>query len=176
MKDFDKRLALEILDSREERARRQKELIKTHDSTLISYVLNSPGIYKNLDIYQEIFQVGYEEILAVLEENELQLVHDEKHKKETGPEGYFLVDFDAKRVKALMCVIENNHKLGRIFDIDVFDEDLNQLSRTDLGLEKRSCLVCDSEARTCIRARRHTYEDLVEKIENDWLDYSSSVK
>lgn len=176
MKNFDEGLALKILDSREERARRQEELLKTYNSTLISYVLNSPGIYKNLDIYQEIFQVGYEEIVSALGENKLHLVYDEKLEKETGPEGYFLVKADAKKVKAIMCEIENNHKLGRILDIDIFDKDFNQLSRTDLGLEKRSCLVCDEEARICIRARKHSYEDLVKKIENDWLDYSSSLK
>ncbi len=176
MKDFDEGLALKILDSREKRSIKQKELIKKYDSTLISYVLNSPGIYKNLDIYQGIFQVGYEEILARLKESKFPIIYSEREKKETGPEGYILVDADAKKVKALMCEIENNHKLGRVFDIDIFDRDLNQLSRTDLGLEKRVCLVCDDEARICIRARRHSYEDLVEKIEDDWLDYCSGVK
>ncbi len=164
-------LAQAILDSREKKSKKQGDLLARYKTTLISYGVNSPGIYKDSELYNNIFMVGYEKILDILRKNDILIDYDRSFKKETGPEGYLAVDADARLVKKLMCEIENEHDLGRIFDIDVFDRDFNQLSRTELGLEKRKCLICDEEARSCIRTRKHSYQELIEKIEKDWENY-----
>lgn len=169
--EFDEELALAILDSREEKTRKQGELLSIYRTTLISYGVNSPGIYKNTQLYNDIFSVGYEKILDILRKNDIVIDYARESREETGPEGYLAVDADASLVKKLMCEIENEHRLGRILDIDVFDKDFNQLSRTELGLEKRKCMICEHEARSCIRTRRHSYQELLEKIEEDWKDY-----
>lgn len=171
MQEFDEDLALAILDSREEKSRKQRELLDSYKTSLISYGVNSPGIYKDSQLYNNIFMVGYEKILDILRKNDILIVYAENFKKKTGPEGYLAVDAEASLVKRLMCEIENKHRLGRILDIDVFDKNFRQLSRTEIGLEKRSCLICDQEARSCIRTRRHSYDELVEKIEKDWKEY-----
>ena len=46
------------------------------------------------------------------------------------------------------------------------------LSRQAIGLEPRRCLLCDNEARFCMRARTHTVEALLEKISCMVRDYS----
>ena len=39
------------------------------------------------------------------------------------------------------------------------------ICRGDLGLEPRRCLLCDNEVRHCMRAKTHTTEELLAKID-----------
>ena len=39
------------------------------------------------------------------------------------------------------------------------------LGREELGLEPRKCLLCDRPARECMRARTHSVDELLEKIQ-----------
>lgn len=85
-------------------------------------------------------------------------------KENTGAEGYFPL-FEksgseglAKTVKKRMISIEENHPLGRLFNIDVFSPDGNPISRGLLGLGSRSCLVCGEPAASCIEKRAHSTE------------------
>jgi phosphoribosyl-dephospho-CoA transferase len=39
------------------------------------------------------------------------------------------------------------------------------LSRSDIGLEPRKCLLCGNEVRYCMRAKTHTTEELLARIE-----------
>lgn len=167
----EKEMAYKILESREIRSRIQKSLIKKYRKTLISFTLNIPGLYKGLDIYDEIHEVGYKEIIWTLRKNKILIIYEGRKKKETGSEAYIIVDYNSKRIKELMVKIEETHSLGRIFDIDVFNQEFHQISRTELGLDKRKCLLCDNNARTCIREKKHSYKELIENIENVWRDY-----
>ena len=63
----------------------------------------------------------------------------------------------------MVVELENNHELGRIFDVDVFDKNHNQISRSMLNLAPRKCLICEKAA-SCIRTRAHTYEELIKKL------------
>ena len=62
----------------------------------------------------------------------------------TGFEGYWLVEGDAMEIKRRMCVIESSHILGRLFDIDVLRPDATPISRQEVGLTPRRCLICGS--------------------------------
>ena len=72
---------------------------------------------------------------------------------------------DPLEAKKMMVKLEDMHELGRIFDVEVFDKNHNQINRSMLNLETRKCLICEKEARYCIRNRSHTYEALIERIE-----------
>ena len=63
-----------------------------------------------------------------------------------------------------MCRIEESHFLGRIFDIDVYDGEGGQVSRSSLNLAERKCLLCGNDARICARSRVHSADELNEKI------------
>ena len=39
------------------------------------------------------------------------------------------------------------------------------ISRADIGLEPRKCLLCDNEVRYCMRAKTHTTAELLARIE-----------
>ena len=161
----------EILESREDRAQKQVELLKEYPYSLISFTLNTPGIIKDNELYRKIHKEGFEQIQNVLSINNFQIKNSEYINKSTGAEGYISVDIDAELLKNTMVSLEQNHPLGRIFDIDVFDMDHNQMSRSNLGLETRTCFLCNKDARICMREKNHTYEELIAKIEEVSRDY-----
>lgn len=163
MKDIEK-IALEILKSREDRAAFQKELIEKYKHSLVSFSLNIPGPIKDRPEYREIHEMGMKAILDELKKRGLKIVFIHRIDKNTGPEGYISLNLDPKELKKLTSEIETNHPLGRIFDIDVFDKDYNQISRRDLGLSPRKCLICHEEAKVCSRAGSHSLEDLLDRI------------
>jgi holo-ACP synthase CitX len=51
----------------------------------------------------------------------------------------------------------------RVLDIDVITA-AGPISRGDIGLERRKCLLCRDDAKTCARERRHPAEDLREYV------------
>lgn len=83
---------------------------------------------------------------------------------DTGFESFFVVKTDERSLKALMLKIENEHPLGRLFDLDVIGVDGRPISRETLGNSKRKCLLCEQDAHICARNRGHTVETLIEKI------------
>lgn len=165
---------LKILESREERAFRQKELIDKYNQTLISFTINAPGIEKNRDSYNKIHKEGYYYILDVLLNNNTKITYKEYLEKETGNEAFIVVNRDSKDVKKITVKIEDNHILGRVFDIDVFDKDMTQLSRVNLGLSPRRCLICEENARVCIKEKNHSYEELINYVDTLWRVYTDN--
>lgn len=155
----------EILKSREDRADKQVYILNQYPYSLISFTLNTPGKIKDNELYRIIHKDGLKKILEVLHECNLDIKYSEEMNKSTGSEAFFSVDIDPTELKKLMVEIENGHSLGRIFDIDVFDKDHNQKGRSDLGLKPRKCLICNKDARVCMREKNHTYDDLISKIE-----------
>lgn len=76
---------------------------------------------------------------------------------------------EAKRVAV---EIEDTHPLGRLFDIDVIDAQGIPVSRDRVGGQPRRCLVCDYEARYCMRMRWHTQEEIWARIKQMTDDYA----
>ena len=83
---------------------------------------------------------------------------------ETGYEAYLITPLPLLEAKRLAVQIEDTHPLGRLFDIDIIDKDGVPVSRDRVGSRPRRCLVCDREARYCMRMRWHTQEEIWERI------------
>src|SRR5699024_2626718 len=166
-----KQILIEILQSREDRRDKQIELINKYNKRLISFTLNIPGKIKDNKIYRNIHIEGMEFIIKKLKDKGLDPLYEEEIYKATGPEGYIVVDIEAFNLKKMVVEIEESHLLGRIFDIDVFDLKHNQISRKDLGVNPRPCLLCDNDARQCMRLRNHTLEELIKEINGTWEKY-----
>lgn len=163
---IDKKILMDILNAREERAMKQKRLIKKYNNSLISFTLNIPGALKDSPLYRDLHNEGMNTILDGLKEHSIPILHKEQIHKSTGSEGFIIADIDAKELKILTVDIEEHHSLGRIFDMDIFDFSHNQISRTDLDLSPRKCLICDKEVRRCMREKNHGYKELIAKIED----------
>ena len=83
----------------------------------------------------------------------------------TGYEGYLVTPLSNGEAKREACRIEDTHPLGRLFDLDVIDADGVPVSRESIGQSPRKCLVCDNEARWCMRNRTHSMAELTARID-----------
>ena len=90
----------------------------------------------------------------------------------TGYEAYLITPLPLLEAKRVAVEIEDTHPLGRLFDIDVIDKQGIPVSRDRVGGQPRRCLVCDHEARYCMRMRWHTQEEIWARIRQLTDDYA----
>lgn len=150
----------DMLDAREARAARQRELLKEFQSTLVSFTMNIPGPVKNSELIRKGYLEGLKLLRMQLEYADIPILHQEERRGLTGNEALFVVDAPALTVKMLTCEIEEADALGRLFDLDVLGPDGAKRERKDAGLEPRTCLICGSPAAVCASRRAHTLEKL----------------
>ena len=156
----------QMLNAREQRAALQNRLLGSCRCPLVSFTLNIPGPVKVLPLVPEAFDAGISKIEDALADQGLPVVRREQVIQATGLEAMWAVETDAVRLKTLMAAIEDGGGLGRLFDIDVLDAGGKKLSREDLGLPPRKCLLCEQPAHACARSRTHTVMELTEQIES----------
>ena len=90
----------------------------------------------------------------------------------TGYEAYLITPLPLLEAERVAVDIEDTHPLGRLFDIDVIDAQGIPVSRDRVGGQPRRCLVCDHEARYCMRMRWHTQEEIWARIKQMTDDYA----
>ena len=140
----------DILAARDARAARQQAM-QAAGGVLLSLTLVAPGAVKRSPLLDAIFAAA----LAALR----PLVDDARARIEavddSGHHALYLLDGEARDWKTRMLALENRAPLSRLWDIDIIDRDGVAVSRRDLGLPPRRCLLCDADAKTCARERRH---------------------
>ena len=164
MKDNSVTLA-EVLESRDERAARQAFLIKEYSAPLISFTVVCPGPVKQTKTSGMLFSEGVKALEKELAESDIPVLFKEIREKKTGNEALYSVGTDEKTLKRLCSGIEDTHKYGRLFDMDVISADGTPVSRTQLGMPGRKCLLCGRDAHACARSRAHSVEELQKEIE-----------
>lgn len=151
----------QILDARERRAQKQLRLLEQYKQPLICFTMNIPGPEKlNRDVSIG-FAVGNWLLRDALSGH--RLLYKEVCRQNTGCEAYYVAEMPAKELKKLAIDIEDTAPIGRLFDIDVIDTDGTKLSRDDLGIARRKCLLCDNDAAVCARSRAHSLEELKDR-------------
>ena len=154
----------EILRAREKRSRTQKELIHMFRMTLVSFTLNIPGSEKSNLLFSKVHEIGIQLLKEKLEKQNIRLVHEVIRVTADGDEAFFNIDAGPFCVKKITVAIEEEHELGRLFDFDVLKVSGEQISRRELGLIERKCLLCNDNAKVCGRGRKHSLEDLLNGI------------
>lgn len=150
----------DMLDAREARAVRQKELLSEFQTTLVSFSMNIAGPVKNSDLILRGYLKGLDLLSVQLENEGFQILHLEERRAFTGNEALLAVDAPAREVKRLTCQIEEMDGLGRLFDMDVLTPEGRKLDRSEIGLPPRTCLVCDGPAAECASRRTHTLQEI----------------
>ena len=139
-----------VLAARDARVARQQAM-QAAGGVLLSLTLVAPGAVKRSPLLDAIFAAA----LAALR----PLVDDARARIEavddSGHHALYLLDGEARDWKTRMLALENRAPLSRLWDIDIIDRDGVAVSRRDLGLPPRRCLICDDDAKTCARERRH---------------------
>ena len=152
----------ELLDSREQRVWHQQELLHRYEGVLVSVTLNIPGPIKDKSEYRRIMEWGMNQLLHEFGEDAL---HDEIRFLKTGAEGYLCIaGVDALDIKRKCVELENSDPKARLLDVDVLTME-GGVSRSELGLEPRKCLLCDDDAKACARSQKHSMEELLAKVE-----------
>lgn len=154
----------EMLLTREQRVMIQTRLIRDYHVPLVCFTLNIPGPVKVFDKIPEAFHTGCRRIEKILEQNHISFYPEECIEEKTGYEAFYCVDEAPETIKKLMVSLEDDNTIGRLYDIDVIRIDGLKVSREDLDLSPRKCLLCGSNAHACSRSRTHTVEELTDKI------------
>ena len=148
----------QMLEARERRAFRQFQLSREFGKPIISFSMNIPGPVKDSPLIRRGFRAGCEALEHRLPKS--KVLHREMTEAITGCECLYVLDMEPLAVKAITTAIEDDHGLGRLFDMDVIGTDLCKLDREAVGGGDRNCIVCGAPGRGCASRRVHSVADL----------------
>lgn len=159
----------QLLASRENRWAKQQALLQENPlTTLVCLTVIMPGSVKRNSQSLIVARAALEAVRTAFGERLLQM---EELDLETGYEAYLLVSLSIPEAKAIACNVEEQHPLGRLFDVDVIQKDGAPASRKTIGRVPRRCLLCDRDARYCMRDHSHTQEEIHKRIDQLVADY-----
>lgn len=157
-----------FLKHRDYRVEYQKKLIEKYNKPIICLRVNYPGANKDNSITKKINEIFLDVLVGLLKD---KIIVRYSYTSLEGPISIFVVNDDSSELKNLSVNIEENHYLGRLVDIDVYDENYCVLSRTHLGTSKRKCFICNDLAFVCSRSNRHSLDKIVSFIEERVNNY-----
>ena len=152
---------MDILRARDERAQRQQLLLARHGLPLVSFTMNIAGPVKTDGRIRRAFFEGESRIEEMLSARKARVREKIQTLAFTGNEDLWAVEADARDLKDWMRAIEEEHPLGRLFDIDVLDAGGEKLSRQG----HRQCLICGGDVHACARSRAHSAHELFNRAQ-----------
>ena len=150
----------QVLQAREHRAALQKQLAEKYRRPVITVKLNIPGEIKSYPLAGQAFNEALAAVTRQLGRNNIAVAHREESQTVAGFEGFFVASGKAELLKQLMMAIEEGHPMGRLFDLDVIDENGNTLAGESFSRAERPCLLCGRPVWVCARSRAHSAEEL----------------
>jgi len=154
----------QMLAAREQRAARQSAALAHFDKPLVSMTVVMPGPVKDGPLPRHVLAVALQELDALASARNWPVLAREVWWQETGPEALFVIDVEAQLLKSATVELEDQHPMGRLWDLDVIAPGPRMLSRQELGSPARHCLVCEQPAFACGRSRRHPLKELLNTI------------
>ena len=149
----------DMMAAREARAQMQQTLLAGNPgAVLVCLTMNVAGPVKTDAQIERAFAWGRAGIEAVLAPQR-RLFAAEIHEA-TGPEAVLVVEGDAGEIKRRLCALEDGCAMGRLLDVDVLFGQGGKVSRGDVGLPPRRCLICGEPAAVCARSRAHSAQEL----------------
>jgi holo-ACP synthase len=155
----------EVLRNRESRVQLQRDAVLTFGRPLVSVTLVSPGPVKDTQSARKVMTHALRALMKAMADRSWKVLNWEVRFDPTGPEALLVVNAEARKLKQVMTRLEEEHPLGRLWDLDVIDPLLGAISRKTLGLTARRCLLCAEEAHACGRSRAHSLQELQNAIE-----------
>ena len=163
-----------MLEAREKRVARQEKMLADCDC-LVCFTMNIAGPYKISDAIKSAYAQGVAKLLYLFDVNNIKIDKTEQYFETTGVESYIALHHNPLEIKRITVQIEDNFALGRLFDIDVIKPDGEKVSRGDIGLPGRDCMICGSKGSGCARSRAHTVDQLQLHAINTICDYFNNM-
>ncbi len=154
----------EVLANKEARVQRQREMMQAHPGGIISITVNMPGPVKDSARSRLVLRAAEKAITTASDRDGWSITFHQTLLLPTGPEALISANQNPVSLKKTMIAIEETHPLGRLFDLDVLDEDGSPIPRAAFSAAERSCLVCGKTAKECVRSRAHSREELDEAV------------
>ena len=154
----------QMLVAREDRAARQSAALARFGQPLVSISVVMPGPMKDGSLPRHVLEVAQQLITALARRRKWPVLSGEVRRPETGPEAIYVIAVKPVVLKAATVEMEDEHPLGRLWDLDVIAPGQGKLSRRALALPARCCLVCDKPAFECGRSRRHPLDELLNTV------------
>lgn len=151
----------DMMAAREKRSLTQKELCVKYNCPLVSYTLNIAGPVKRFKNADRCFYEGKQEIEKYFAHSGFTIYECVLTNEASGLECIWAIAADDVVLKKAMAHIEEQHPLGRLFDIDVISEGGEKIMRKSLNLPLRSCLVCGKSGHECARCLNHPLEEIL---------------
>lgn len=165
----------QMLDRREARFATQQTLLKRFGRTLAQLTLVNPGPVKDTAQARFVFDQGLGALHEALNQAGLPVLAFDGSYFVTGPEMLIVIDAEPLSIKRKLLQIEEHHPLGRLWDVDVIDPTGASVSRQQLGLPARLCLLCDQAAHACARSGAHALQDLQRAVQDKINAYRSNL-
>ncbi|MFW6284835.1 MAG: citrate lyase holo-[acyl-carrier protein] synthase [Bacillota bacterium] len=147
-----------LLSARKKRADHVLNLSRDFEASVVLIKVNIPGKDKNPSVARPVLKLSARLIFNLFDVS--------MHCRVPSVDGDYhlmVIEEPAKRIKRVAIYLEDTHRLGRLFDIDVY-HDGAKLSRTDLGFSPRRCLICGGDVAKCRREGAHSLNALLGTI------------
>jgi holo-ACP synthase CitX len=152
----------ELLASRDARRQREMQYLADYpDLTLLVLTIVVPGSEKRTAAAAVVAEAAMQ---ALHQEFDTSIRHELIKDLNTGYEAFLLLDMGREEAKSRAIAIEDTHPLGRLMDIDIIGVDGIPLGRGVMNRSPRRCIICDNDARICMRAKSHTPAQIDAKI------------
>lgn len=163
-----------ILNDREIRMKIIRDEFELNKNFIICIKCNVCGDDKNFKEFEFIKRYFLNKIL-----NNFNVEKSSYYESFDG--NYYLVSITEKSeedVKRKLIEMESG-RFGRSVDLDLYTNLEKSITRKDLDLVERKCIVCDGDIATCMRGSLHTVDEVLnatrEKIRNDLVEYIAEV-
>jgi holo-ACP synthase len=152
----------ELLASRDRRAAYERELLSRHrGACLIVFTIVWPGPVKQTPQSERLFRTGADALGRFVRRYELVPLAFEVYELPTGNEAYLALKTDPAFLKLELCKLEGSAPYGRLWDMDVIAKTGGHVSREDVGLPERGCIVCGKSGKACASRRLHALAEVL---------------
>lgn len=134
-------------------------------TVVVSLGMNIPGPVKCGPSVKRAFEEGQRELEQLIDVLPGRISRKKVLGTRAGYAAIYLIrDAKPQEIKRAAINLEETHRLGRIWDIDVLKADGTAVTRRMLGADGRKCLLCGRDAKVCGRSRSHSVEELQERV------------
>ncbi len=149
-------IRLKILEDREKRLEIISDKINSTNNLIVTIKANICGNDKNIEEANIVLNYFIKKVLK-----KFDVISYEKVNSYDGD--FYLVELNESNYNAVKIKLVEIESLGigRFVDLDLFKNGEKSITRTELGLPKRRCIICDGEYNTCLREKRHTLDEVL---------------